>query len=77
MTDTLIHEDTTIRTDDGSHDAFAHYVLKAEQMRAAVTGEPCIALCGKVWVPNRNPDGLTVCPECKDVYEFLKASEGK
>jgi hypothetical protein len=77
MTDTLIYEDTTINTDNGDHDLFAHYVLKAEQMRAAVTGEPCMALCGKVWVPTRNPDGLTVCPECKDTFEEMRRREGK
>ena len=75
MTDTLIYEE--IDTTNGGHDLFAHYVLKSEQMRAAVTGKPCMALCGKVWVPTRNPDGLTVCPECKDVYGAIRASEGR
>jgi len=77
MTDTMIHEDTKIDTTDGGHDLFSHYVLKAEATRAAVTGEPCMALCGKIWVPSRNPDGLTVCPECKDIYSEMRGNKGK
>ena len=77
MTDTLIYEDTTLDTTNGGHDLFSHYVRKEEATRAAVTGEPCVALCGKMWVPSRNPDGLTVCPECKDIYSKMKEREGK
>lgn len=75
--DTLIREDTTVDTTNGDHDLFAHYVLKSEQVRAAVTGKPCVALCGKVWVPTHNPDGLTVCPKCADIYQEMRKREGK
>ncbi|MDN5744240.1 MAG: DUF3039 domain-containing protein, partial [Nocardioidaceae bacterium] len=30
-----------------------------------------VALCGKVWVPNRAPEKFPVCPECKEVWEGL------
>jgi hypothetical protein len=36
-----------------------------------VTGTPVIALCGKVWVPNRDPGKFPVCPECKEIFESL------
>ena len=42
-------------TDDGEHDRFAHYVRKADATRATVEGVPVRALCGKVWVPSRDP----------------------
>jgi hypothetical protein len=31
-----------------------------------------IALCGKVWVPGRDPKKFPVCPECKEIYEGLR-----
>jgi hypothetical protein len=57
--------------DDGDHERFAHYVQKERITESAVTGTPVIALCGKVWVPNRDPKRFPVCPECKEIYESL------
>jgi hypothetical protein len=36
-----------------------------------VFGTPIKALCGKVWVPSRDPKKYPVCPECKEIYESL------
>jgi hypothetical protein len=55
---------------DGDHDRFAHYVLKDKIVESAVTGAPVIALCGKVWVPNRDPSRFPLCPECKRLYDI-------
>ena len=35
----------------GDHERFAHYVRKEKILESALSGEPVIALCGKVWVP--------------------------
>ena len=59
-------------TDDGDHDRFAHYVRKDKITQAALGGTPVIALCGKVWVPGRDPDKYPVCPECKEIYEGIR-----
>ena len=48
--------------DDGDHDRFAHFARKADIVESAVSGRPIVALCGKVWVPGRNPDRYPVCP---------------
>jgi DUF3039 family protein len=56
---------------DGDHERFAHYVQKDKILESAVTGSPVIALCGKVWVPNRDPKRYPVCPECKEIYESM------
>ena len=63
--------DTTPRTQDsdGDHDRFAHYCKKADITRAHVTGEAIIALCGKKWVPTRDPSRYPVCPTCKELKE--------
>jgi hypothetical protein len=70
---TLIEERTDERTDhrleDGDHERFSHYADKDKIMEAMVNGTPVRALCGKVWVPSRDPKKFPVCPECKEIYE--------
>lgn len=71
---TILDERTAtdpINTEDGDHERFSHYVPKDKLMEAMVMGTPVVALCGKVWVPHRNPDKFPVCPDCKDVWESL------
>lgn len=58
--------------DDGDHDRFAHYVKKDKIMHSALSGKPVIALCGKKWVPGRDPEKFPVCPTCKEIYEKLR-----
>ena len=41
-------------------------------MESAVTGKPVRALCGKKWVPGRDPSKFPVCPECQEIYSGLK-----
>lgn len=67
---TVIDERTEQR-EDGDHERFSHYVPKDKLVKAMVTGTPVVALCGKVWVPTRNPEKFPVCPECKEIWESL------
>ena len=71
---TVLDKRTEKLLDDGDHERFAHYVNKTEMTKSAVIGNPVRALCGKKWVPNRNPENFPVCPECKKIYEELKAA---
>lgn len=57
--------------DDGDHERFSHYVAKDKLTDAMVDGTPVVALCGKVWVPSRDPQRYPVCPECKEIWESL------
>ena len=58
------------------HDRFAHYVRKDKIVESAVTGMAVVALCGKVWVPTRDPEKYPVCPDCKRIYDArMKASD--
>src|SRR5258708_25103459 len=72
---TDVRQDTDIRPDlshgDGDHERFAHYVQKDKIVDSAVTGTPVVALCGKVWVPTRDPKRFPVCPDCQRIYESL------
>lgn len=60
---------------DGDAERFAHYVQKNKIVESAVTGTPLVALCGKVWVPSRDPGRFPVCPECKEIWESLPKGE--
>ncbi|MGE5827280.1 MAG: DUF3039 domain-containing protein [Micromonosporaceae bacterium] len=68
---TLVDERTDLRLDEGDHERFAHYADKDKIMEAMVNGTPVRALCGKVWVPSRDPQRFPICPECKEIYESL------
>ena len=80
QTDTGTRIETDVRPDlshgDGDHERFAHYVDKNKIVESAVTGDPVVALCGKVWVPSRDPKRFPVCPECKEIYESLPDGGG-
>ena len=39
---------------DGDGDRFAHFVRKDKANSSMVTGQPVVALCGKVWIPTRD-----------------------
>ena len=63
-TTTPVRAPERIDTDDGDHDRFAHYCRKEDVARAYVTGEAIEALCGKKWVPTRDPSRYQICPTC-------------
>jgi hypothetical protein len=51
---------------------FAHIVYPKERItEAVVSGKPATALCGKLWVPSRDPDRFPVCPTCVEVFESV------
>jgi hypothetical protein len=58
--------------DQGDHERFSHYVKKDRIVESAVMGSAVMALCGKVWIPARDPEKFPVCPDCKKIYDKLK-----
>ena len=74
---TLLEDPAAQLAEPGDQERFAHYVRKEKIVESAVTGEPVVALCGKVWTPGRDPQKFPVCPECKDIYEGLRSGPGK
>ena len=70
---TILDERTDLRVDAGDHERFSHYVPKNKLTEAMVMGTPVVALCGKVWVPSRNPDKFPVCPECKEIWHSMSS----
>jgi hypothetical protein len=69
---------------DGDHERMAHIVLEGVDSEegefisagptvaeGVVMGTPVRALCGKVWVPNRDPKRYPLCPTCKEIAERM------
>jgi hypothetical protein len=50
-------------------------VRKEKIVESAVMGTPVIALCGKVWIPGRDPKNFPVCPACKEIHSKLKPGD--
>lgn len=73
MSDTVILEETrSVTTDDGDHDRFAHFVMKTALEGVWLNGVPAVALCGKKWLPTKDPSRFPVCPECKEIWESME-----
>jgi hypothetical protein len=51
----------------------SHYVRKEDILRSAVDGVPVTALCGKKWLPGRDPEKYPLCPQCKEMLGMLEA----
>lgn len=52
----------------------AHYVRREDCTRGYVLGEPIQALCGKEWVPSRDPERYAMCETCETLMEMLTAA---
>ena len=72
----LVDERVEEQTQAGDHERFAHYGKKDKIVESAGLGGAVVALCGKVWVPNRDPGKFPVCPECKEIFESLPPGGG-
>ncbi|MCI1935196.1 MAG: DUF3039 domain-containing protein [Bifidobacteriaceae bacterium] len=58
--------------DDGEdRDRYAHYVSKERIAESRLTGRPVVALCGKVWVPKKDPSNYPICPDCKRIFDEM------
>ena len=70
-----VTQDRVEQFEDGDQDRFSHYVPKDKLVAAMVNGTPVVALCGKVWVPTKNPEKFPVCPECKEIWQSMNPGE--
>lgn len=54
---------------------YSHYVRSEDILRSNVEGVPATALCGKKWIPNRDPQKYPICPKCVEMMDMLRAME--
>ncbi len=73
--DVDVDQRTDLRTtDEGDHERFAHVVVPASAVTEAyITGATVTALCGKTWVPTRDPGRYPICPTCKEILERARS----
>ena len=45
----------------------------AKVLEARIYGTPLEALCGVVFIPQRDPSKLPLCAACKDIYDTYRA----
>jgi hypothetical protein len=70
--------------DEGDHERFTHIVLEGytpeegdfvalgnSVVEGMINATPVKALCGKVWVPGRDPRKYPLCPTCKEVAQSM------
>jgi hypothetical protein len=73
--DTSTDTKAELNTSNGDHERLAHYAPKDEVTESYIMGTPIMALCGKVWVPSRDPNKYPICLECKELLESLSYVE--
>ncbi|HVE74596.1 MAG TPA: DUF3039 domain-containing protein [Mycobacteriales bacterium] len=74
MTEVDLRPHTDPLLDDGDEDnRHSHFVRKEDILRSAVDGVPAVALCGKTWLPGRDPERYPVCPKCKELMGLLES----
>jgi len=69
---------------DEDHERMAHIVLEGvtttggdfvsagnSVVEGMINGTAVKALCGKVWVPGRDPKKYPLCPTCRDIAESM------
>ena len=69
----------TSATDETDPGSCAHIVhtdrrrnAPAIVLQARIEGTALKALCGYVFVPQKDPKSLPVCAECKEIYELMR-----
>jgi len=72
-------------SEPGESERYAHIVYDprgqggaaAMLTEARVYGTPVEALCGKRWVPSRDPARYPLCPECKAIKDDIFRRAGR
>jgi hypothetical protein len=70
--------------DESDHERMTHIVLEGWKpkkgdfvsagpsvVEGIVNGTAVKALCGKIWVPGRDPKRYPVCPTCREIAEGM------
>jgi hypothetical protein len=70
----MILENTYLDLEDLDEDLnkrLAHYAESASVTAGYVLGTPVRAICGKLFVPSRDPKKFPLCSICKEVADAL------
>ncbi len=71
--DTMIRPEVRGPATDDEDPVYSHILAgpgaRARLAAALVNGTPVRAVCGKVWVPHRDPKRYPMCPRCRRIVE--------
>lgn len=70
-TETLESTEVTIELDEDGNEKLAHYAESVSVTEGYVLGTPIQAICGKIFVPSRDPEKLRKCPICVEIMDAL------
>lgn len=83
--DTHVVTEDEIQTTDNPDEA-AHMVVvppeekdqtpQAYVLRARIEGFPIIAICGHIFIPQKDASGLSACSPCWEIYKSLVKDHG-
>jgi hypothetical protein len=66
----------TSKNETNDENKFAHFAEKTSVTEGYVLGTPVLAVCGKIFIPSRDPKKFPLCPICKKIAEALFLSQG-
>lgn len=67
----IVLEGFTRPADEGGDEGGSFVSTGPSVVEGIVNGTAVRALCGKVWVPGRDPKRYPVCPTCKEIAEQM------
>lgn len=71
----LLAEELDTDTYTPEEPKFSHYADSISVTEGYITGKAVVAICGKVFVPSRDPKKFPICPICKELAEALFLGE--
>jgi hypothetical protein len=72
-------EETELETTDPDtgEPKFAHYADSVSVTEGYIMGKAVMAICGKLFIPSRDPNKFPICPICKELAEALFLDTGE
>ena len=76
----LIDTDLRTETDEQLDNGPCAHIVRTKRgvtataavLEARINGTALTALCGHVFVPQRDPQKLPICAPCKEIYEIMR-----
>lgn len=63
--------DSRTKEESSGEFQFAHYADSTSVTEGYILGKPVMAICGKLFVPSRDPKNFPICPICKELADAL------
>lgn len=75
MTSVIEETKISLEETETGEPRFAHYANAASVTEGYVMGKAVLAICGKFFVPTRDPQKFPICPICQELAKALFIEE--